>query len=156
MSISSFWIFSPFWQHGALNRAPCAIQQVTVSYLFSVAVVTKLCPTLLPPPGLYLPGSSVNGIFQARIRETVAISFFRGSSQPRNQIHLSCTAGRFFTTGETPALHVASLVYIFNPSPPIHPIPPPFPLWNPYICSLCLCLQNRTSFKLIKVRTFEQ
>ena len=33
------------------------------------------------------PGSSVHGIFQARILEQVAISFSRGSSWPRNQTH---------------------------------------------------------------------
>jgi len=32
-----------------------------------------------------LPGSSVHGILQARILEWVAISFSRGSSQPRDQ-----------------------------------------------------------------------
>ena len=32
------------------------------------------------------PGSSVHGIFQARILECVAISFCRGSSQSRDQI----------------------------------------------------------------------
>ena len=42
------------------------------------------------------PGSSVHGIFQARILEWVAISFSKGSSQPRNQIQVSCIAGRFF------------------------------------------------------------
>ena len=37
-----------------------------------------------------LTGSSVLGIFQARILEQVAISFFRGSSQPRSQTCVSC------------------------------------------------------------------
>ena len=32
-----------------------------------------------------LPGSSVHGIFQARVLEWVAISFSRGSSQPRDR-----------------------------------------------------------------------
>ena len=45
-----------------------------------------------------LPGSSVHGISHVRILEWVAISFFRGSSQPRNQTHISCLAGKFFTT----------------------------------------------------------
>ena len=36
-----------------------------------------------------LPGSSVPGILQARIVEWVAISFSRGSSQPRDQTHVS-------------------------------------------------------------------
>ena len=36
-----------------------------------------------------LPGSSVHGIFQARILEWVAISSSRGSSQHRDQTHIS-------------------------------------------------------------------
>ena len=44
-----------------------------------------------------LPGSSAHGILQARILEWVAISFFRGSSQPRNQNRMSHIAGGFFT-----------------------------------------------------------
>ena len=36
-----------------------------------------------------LPGSSVHGIFQARILEQVAISFFRGSSRPRDRTCIS-------------------------------------------------------------------
>ena len=44
-----------------------------------------------------LPGSSVHRTRQARILEWVAISFSRGSSQPRNQTRVSCIAGRFFT-----------------------------------------------------------
>ena len=39
----------------------------------------------------------VHGILQARILEWVAFPFSRGSSQPRNQIEVSCTAGEFFT-----------------------------------------------------------
>ena len=38
------------------------------------------------------------GILQARILEWVAMPSSRGSSQPRDQTHISCTAGRFFTT----------------------------------------------------------
>ena len=44
------------------------------------------------------PGSSIHGISQARILEWVAISFFRGSSQPRDLTQISCLAGGFFTT----------------------------------------------------------
>ena len=44
------------------------------------------------------PGSSVHGILQAGIQEWAAISFSRGSSQPRDQTQVSCIAGRFFTT----------------------------------------------------------
>ena len=61
-------------------------------------LVAKSCPTLCHP--LSPPGSSVHGIFQARILEWVAISFSRGSSRPRDWTHVSCVsymAGRFFT-----------------------------------------------------------
>ena len=43
-----------------------------------------------------LPGSSVHGILQARLLEWVAISFSRGSSQPRNRTQVSCTAGSLY------------------------------------------------------------
>ena len=42
-----------------------------------------MCPTLCDPMDCSLPGSSIHGIFQARVLEWVAISFSRGSSQPR-------------------------------------------------------------------------
>ena len=38
----------------------------------------------------HVPDSSVHGILQARIPEWVTISFSRGSSQPRDQTHISC------------------------------------------------------------------
>ena len=60
------------------------------------------CPTLCDPMDYSPPGSSVHGILQARILEWVAISFSRGSSQPRDRTHISrvspASAGRFFTT----------------------------------------------------------
>ena len=50
------------------------------------------CPTVSDPMDFSLPGSSIHGIFQARVLEWAAISFSRGSSQPRDQIQVSCTA----------------------------------------------------------------
>ena len=38
-----------------------------------------------------LPGSSVHEIFPARTLERAAIFFSRGSSQPRDPTHISCT-----------------------------------------------------------------
>ena len=43
-----------------------------------------------------LPGSSVYGVFQAKILEQIATPFSRGFSQPRNQTLVSCIVGRFF------------------------------------------------------------
>ena len=42
-----------------------------------------LCPTLCSLMDCMPPGSSVHGILQVKILEWVAMSFFRGSSQPR-------------------------------------------------------------------------
>ena len=48
-----------------------------------------------------LPGSAAHGIFQARILEWAAISFSRGSSQPRDRTQVSCIAHRRFTVWAT-------------------------------------------------------
>ena len=58
---------------------------------------TQSCLTLCSPMYWSLPGSSVHEISQARILEWVAISFCRGSSQPRDQTLVSALASRFFT-----------------------------------------------------------
>ena len=53
------------------------------------------------------PGSSIHGIFQARILEWVAIPSSKGTSPPRDRTRVSCTAGRLFTvwaTREAPTL----------------------------------------------------
>ena len=54
-----------------------------------VCVCIQLCLTLWDSMGCNLPGSSVHGIFQARILERVAISYSRGSSQLRDWTHVS-------------------------------------------------------------------
>ena len=46
--------------------------------------VAQLCPTLCDPMDWRPTGSSVQGILQARILQWVAISFSKGSSQPRS------------------------------------------------------------------------
>ena len=50
-------------------------------------LVAKTCPTLLT---VARPGSSVYGISQERIQDWVALSFSKGSSQPRDQTRISC------------------------------------------------------------------
>ena len=54
-----------------------------------VCVCAQLCPTHCDPMDCSLPGSSVHGIFQARILEQVTVSSSRGSSQPRDRTHIS-------------------------------------------------------------------
>ena len=47
-------------------------------------------PTLCDPMDCSSPGSSVHGIFPARLLEWVAISCSRGSSRPRDRTHVLC------------------------------------------------------------------
>jgi len=47
-------------------------------------LVAQSCLTLYDPIDCSQPGSSVHGVFQARIMEWAAIPFSRGSSQPRS------------------------------------------------------------------------
>ena len=51
----------------------------------------------LRPMDCSLPGSSVHGIFQARILEWFATSLSRASSRPKDRIWVSRIAGRCFT-----------------------------------------------------------
>ena len=58
------------------------------------------------------PGSSVHGILQAKVLEWVAISFSRGSSQPRDQTLVFCIAGRSFTIWATKGVfHAADYLH---------------------------------------------
>ena len=61
-------------------------------------LVAQSCPTLCDPTDCSLLGSSVHGIFQARIPEWVAVTSSRESSQLRDQTWVYCTTGRFFTS----------------------------------------------------------
>ena len=64
----------------------------------SGACLVQSYSTLCDPMDCSPLGSSVHGILQARTLEWVAMSFSRGSSWPRDQTHVSCTASRVFTT----------------------------------------------------------
>ena len=68
-----------------------------ISHLYiSESEVAQLCPTLCDPMDCSLAGSSIHGIFQARILEWVAVSFCRGCSWPRDRTWVSHTAGGLY------------------------------------------------------------
>ena len=75
--------------------------------------VAQLCPTICDPMDCSLPGSSLHGILQARVLEWVAISFSRGSSQPRDRIWVSCIPGRGFNLWATREAYFLSMSYPF-------------------------------------------
>ena len=77
-----FWVLdeSPLLGPGR-EPSPCNIYRKCVCVC--VCVCTH-CHSVMSK-SLQLPGSSVHGILEARILEWVAIPFYRGSSQPRDQ-----------------------------------------------------------------------
>ena len=88
----------------SLLRVPIFVVSVCrISYFLIEAeslhsvCVSQLCPILFDPMDCSPPGSSLHGIFRARMLEWIAISFSRGSFRPRDQTQVSCIAGRFFT-----------------------------------------------------------
>ena len=90
---------------GAWWAALCGVAQsrtrlkrLSSSTSSSHAKLLQACSTQSNPMNCNPPGSSVHGILQARILEWVTISSSRGSSQPSDQTHISCTEGRIFTT----------------------------------------------------------
>ena len=80
----------------------------------SESEVAQLCPTLCNPFDCSLPGSSLDGVLQARILEWIAISFSRGSSWPRDQTRVSHIAGRCFNLWATREAQKAILFHPFR------------------------------------------
>ena len=89
------------------------IQKDTCTPLFIAALFTiaktcacvlrpQLCPTLCNTIDCSPPGSTVHGIFQARILEWIAISYSRGSSRPKDRTLIPCISciGRQILTTE--------------------------------------------------------
>ena len=85
--------------------------------------VVQSCPTLCDPMHCSLPGSSIHGIFQARVLEWIAISFCRESSQPRDWTQVSRIVGKCSTIWVTSFLWMWELdykaehqrIYVFEP-----------------------------------------
>ena len=86
---SSSW-FNSLHLHSYHGSVPDArFRHLLASELKSFSRV-RLCD----PIDCSLPGSSVHGIFQAIVLEWIAISFSRGSSQPRARTRVSCIVDR--------------------------------------------------------------
>ena len=97
-SLSSF----PFIQRLFSSSSLSAIKGSAISISEkSKSEVAQSCLTLCNPMDCSLQGSSIHGIFQARVLESVAISFSRGSSWLRDQTRVSCIVGRCFTIWAT-------------------------------------------------------
>ena len=86
--------------------------------LFVCVLVAQSCLTLCDPMDHSPWGSSVHGIFQARILEWVVISFSRGSFWPWDRTRVSCVSYIFrrilhhWATGEASYLPQVPLNYV--------------------------------------------
>ena len=75
--------------------------RLTTCSIAVATLVSQTCPSLCDPTNYSPLGSSVYGIFQARILEWIAIPFSRGSSWPRDWTQVSCIAVRLLTIWAT-------------------------------------------------------
>ena len=95
-SLSSLTLIKRFFSASSLS----AIRVVSSAYLRLLIFLPAICLTLWDPLDCSLPGSSIHGIFQARILEWVAVSFSR-SSWHRVRTLVSHIVGRRFTVWAT-------------------------------------------------------
>ena len=68
---------------------------------FVLCLVAQSCPTLCDPMDCDPPGSSVQGESLGKNTGVSRGSLLQGIFQPRDQTHVSCIAGGFFTIGTT-------------------------------------------------------
>ena len=111
LHIKVIFIYFSFWLHFMIivSRSIDVSANGTILFLFygwvvihciymkSESEVAQSCLALCDPMDCSLPGSTIHGIFQARILEWVAISFSRKSSHPRKWTWVSHIVGRCFT-----------------------------------------------------------
>ena len=84
-----------------------------VSQRLQTVLVTQSCPTFRDPMECSPPGSSIHGIFQARILEWIAIPFSKESSPSRDWIQVSQTAGNSLRS--EPPWFLQTAKYLFIP-----------------------------------------
>ena len=90
---------SPAWQMDSLSlshlgsNSACCLR-------WAMCLVAQLCLTFCDPVDCNRPGSSVHGDSPGK-NTGVGCPSSRGSSQPRDQIQVSCTADGFFTIWAT-------------------------------------------------------
>ena len=100
---NELWVSASSCPHSACRKHQVLLRlgASQVALVVSESEATQSCPTLCDPLDCSLPGSSVHGIFQAIVLEWIALSFSRGSSQPRDWTQVSHIVDRRFTIWAT-------------------------------------------------------
>ena len=104
---------------------------------------SRSCLTLCNSMACSLPGSSVHGIFQARLLGQVAISYSRGSSWPRDWTCVSCI-------GRQILYHWATLG---SPPPPWLPVS--LSIWSTFTF-LCYMRSEEKLFLKVQLKYYFQ
>ena len=102
-SRQEYWSASHFLLQGILltQETNPGLPHCRQTLYHLICEVAQSCLTLWDPMDCSPPGSSVHGIFQARILEWVAISYSRRSSPPRDWTRVSRIVDRRFTIWAT-------------------------------------------------------
>ena len=98
--------WSPLEWTGWISLQSKGLSRVFSNTTVKWSEVSQSCPTLCDPIDCCLPGSSIHGIFQARVLEWVAISFSTGSSWPKDWTLVSYIPGRHFNLWATREAHI--------------------------------------------------
>ena len=126
-------------------------EHIWICAMLSCSVMSSsLWPHGMQPSRLF-----VHGTFQARILECIAISFFRGSSWPRNRTCVSCVfciAGRFFTCWAIGEVYIHSQFLKLIIFKELAWRPGLFPLLSTASCQLI----NVQISQIFKLTTFHQ
>ena len=97
MSMHTFCIYITHMQNMNVFIYTCVyISYINIDVYILRESESQSCPTLCDPMD-----STVHGILHARILESVAFPFSRGSSQPRDRTQVSRMEGGFFTSRAT-------------------------------------------------------
>ena len=104
-SLLNFLYFSDFTDLSVFSCSLLSVFKIiTPNSLFLCSVVAQSCPTLCNPMDCSPTGYTVHGIFQARITEWVAISYFRDlpdlEIEPMSLMS-PALVGRFFNSSAT-------------------------------------------------------
>ena len=105
---SRVWLMSSCLPCTVPYTRPVDLEASLRSIVVAAVFQSLLCLTLCDPIDCSPLGSSVLEISQARRLEWVAISFSKGSSWPRDQIHVSCFGRWVFylwATREAPSFY---------------------------------------------------
>ena len=108
---------SQMWKTIMVTRGKRGKINWKIEFYICVCSVTQSCLTLFGSMDYSLPGSSVYGIFQARILEQVAISYSMGSSYPKDRTWVCCVSciGRRILYHQChlgSPLHIHCIIYV--------------------------------------------